>query len=301
MTDPHHTGMQPGLQDLGDYLQGLAQVLLARDRQRQQDLDRADQQRNAKAQQERDDAWAQLQLLRVRSAHLLDQAPAARAELDSLLAHPGAQDPRRLLPEIRQELDLLPKLLDKLASLQQAGLPTADRAALLPQGLFQISVALQNLDTVLRRVPKSGVGRFVKIGAGGEKLPAFAAQWVAVLDTATGLIWEVKTEGGLHSRHSQYTNHGKDQPGDSGWLVKQCNQQRFAGHADWRMPTKDELIGLANAKDRGEWSPNDEAWHWSSSAAAGEYAWGVYFFDGSTIYDSNRSYQYAVRVVRAGQ
>ena len=39
----------------------------------------------------------------------------------------------------------------------------------------------------------------------------------------------------------------------------------------------------------------------SSSAAAGEYAWGVYFFDGSTIYDSNRSYQYAVRVVRAGQ
>ncbi len=253
------------------------------------------------AQQDRDDAWAQLQLLRVRSAHLLDQAPAVRAELDSLLAHPGAQEPGRLLPEIRQELDLLPKLLDKLAGLQQAGLPAADRAALLPPGLFQVSVALKSLDTLLRRVPAQGVGRFVKIGAGGEKLPAFAAQWVAVLDTAAGLMWEVKTEGELHSRHTKYTNHGKDQAGDSGWLVKQCNQQRFAGHADWRLPTKDELVGLAQAKDRREWSPNDEDFHWSSSAAAGEFAWDVNLYDGGALDDDYRSGQYAVRVVRAGQ
>ena len=327
MTDPHHPGVQPGLQDLGDYLQGLAQVLLARDqrrqaheaqqadaerqsrreeaeraeRQHQQGLDRADQQRSAKSQQDRDDALAQLQLLQVRTAHLLDQAPAVRSELGSLLAQPGAQDPGRLLPEIRQELDLLPKLLDKLDGLQQAGLPAADRAALLPPGLFQVSVALKRLDTLLRRVPAKGVGRFIKIGAGGEKLPAFAAQWVAVLDTAAGLMWEVKTEGDLHSRHSKYTNHGKDQAGDSGWLVKQCNQQRFAGHADWRLPTKDELVGLAQAKDRLEWSPNDEDYHWSSSAAAGEYAWGVFLFDGSPRGSSYRSLQYAVRVVRAGQ
>lgn len=326
MTDPHHPGVQPGLQDLGDYLQGLAQVMLARDhqrqaheaqqadaerqsrreeaeraeRQRQQDLDRADQQRSAKAQQDRDDAWGQLQLLRVRSAHLLDQAPGVRAELDTLLAHPGAQDPGRLLPEIRQELDLLPKLLDKLAGLQQAGLPAADRAALLPQGLFQISVAQQGLDTLLRRVPNSGVGRFVKIGAGGEKLPAFAAQWVAVLDTAAGLMWEVKTEGELHSRHSKYTNHGKDQAGDSGWLVKQCNQQRFAGHADWRLPTKDELVGFAQAKDRREWSPNDDDYYWSSSTAASERGWLVRLYDGSPDYNYCAN-QYAVRVVRAGQ
>lgn len=86
MTDPQHPAVQPGLQDLGDYLHGLAQVLLARDhqrqaheaqqadaerqsrreeaeraeRERQQDLSRADQQRSAKAQQDRDGAWAQL-------------------------------------------------------------------------------------------------------------------------------------------------------------------------------------------------------------------------------------------------
>ena len=327
MTDPHHPGVQPGLQDLGDYLQGLAQVLLARDhqrqaheaqqadaerqsrredaeraeRQRQQDLDRADQQRSAKAQLDRDDAWGQLQLLRVRSAHLLSKAPAVGTELDTLLAHPGAQDPGRLLPEIRRELDLLLKLLDKLDGLQQAGLAVADRAALLPQGLFQVSVALLGLDTLLRRVPARGVGRFVKIGAGGEKLPAIAAQWVAVLDTAAGLMWEVKTEGGLHSRHSQYTNYGKDQAGDSGWLVKQCNQQRFAGHADWRLPTKDELEGLALGKDRREWSPSDEDYFWSSSAAAGEFAWFVNLSSGSSFNKYDHSNRRAVRVVRAGQ
>ena len=124
----------------------------------------------------------------MRTAHLLNMAPAVRTELDALLAQPGAQDPARLLPEIRQELALLPKL----DGLQQAGLPAADQVALLPQGLFQISVAQQGLDTLLRRVPARGVGRFVKIGAGGEKLPAFAAQWVAGLDTpgpgCTGFI-----------------------------------------------------------------------------------------------------------------
>ena len=153
---------------------------------------------------------------------------------------------------------------------------------------------------MLKRVPIRGLGRFVKIGESGEHLPAFALEWVAVLDIAENLIWERKTEGGTHSGHRRFTNYGNDQPDDSGQYVMQVNRERLAGNSDWRMPTLDELSALYAATDRGGWGLATLAWCWSSSASSDGSAWGVIFVDGARR-DLAHIGKLAVRLVRSGR
>ena len=354
MTDSHNTA-HPNLEDLGDYLQGLAQVLLQRDAQRQahelklsevarlekidesaraiacraeeakvaagrdvqrqahelkladiarlaaqDDADRTAKQQMDMLQTERAEALDALRLERARSAHLIDQVPSVAAELGAMIAGADQLDPQRLLPEVRKELQQLPSLIESLSTLASAGLPQSDLVALHPKGVFQIGVALSCLTTMLKHVPARGLGRFVKIGESGEHLPAFASAWVALLDTAENLIWERKTEGGTHSGHRRFTNHGKDQLGDSGQYVMQVNRERLARNSDWRMPTVDELEALYVATDRSDWGLATTDWYWSSPASSGGSAWGVGFGDGRRG-SNDRIGQRAVRLVRAGQ
>ena len=314
MTDSHNTA-HPNLEDLGDYLQGLAQVLLQRDAQRQahelklaeiarlaaqEDADRAAKQQADKVQAERAAALEALQLERARSAHLIDQVPSVAAELDAIIASADQLDPQRLLPEVRKELQQLPSLIESLSTLTSGGLPHSDAVALHPTGLFQIGASVSSLQATLARVPKRGVGRFVKIGEDGEHLPVFALKWVAVLDTAENLIWERKTEGGTHSEHRRFTNHGKDQPGDSGQYVVQVNRERLAGNSDWRMPTVDELEALYAATDRSDWGLATTDCYWSSSASSDGRAWLVGLSTCNRT-DGGRNDQYPVRLVRAAQ
>ena len=315
MTDSHNTA-HPNLEDLGDYLQGLAQVLLQRDAQqqahelkladiarlaKQDDADRAAKQQADNVQAERAAALDALRLERARSAHLIDQVPSVAAELDAMIANADQLDPQRLLPEVRKALQHLPSLIESLSTLTSAGLPQSDVVALHPKGLFQIGASVSGLQATLARVPKRGVGRFVKIGKDGEHLPVFALEWAAVLDTAENLIWERKTEGGTHSEHRRFTNHGKDQPGDSGQYVVQVNRERLAGNSDWRMPTVDELAALYVATDRAHWGLATTDWYWSSSASSNGSAWNVNFGDGERDGSYDRDSQDAVRLVRAGQ
>ena len=154
MTDSHNTA-HPNLEDLGDYLQGLAQVLLQRDAQQQahelkladiarlaakDDADRAAKQQADKIQAERAAALEALRLERARLVHLIDQVPSVAAELDAMIANADQLDPQRLLPEVRKELQQIPALLESLSTLTSGGLPQSDLVALHPKGLFQIEI-----------------------------------------------------------------------------------------------------------------------------------------------------------------
>ncbi len=153
--------------------------------------------------------------------------------------------------------------------------------------------------------------------------------WACTQDNKTGLIWEVKmTDGGLHDQNKMYTNYTPDYPkcNDSGdgWcsdytgklgdstntdvFVTAVNTQTLCGANDWRMPTKDELLGIVKAGASNPsidtaYFPNTVSnWFWSASVFADvpDYAWFVFFNSG---YDSNgnKGFSDAVRLVRGGQ
>jgi hypothetical protein len=88
----------------------------------------------------------------------------------------------------------------------------------------------------------------------------------------------------------------------------------YAGHADWRLPNKNELASIVEERCVGPainaavfpGTPSD-GWFWSSSSSPdaddGYYAWSVSFYFGH-VYYLDRGYQgysFWVRLVRAGQ
>lgn len=189
-------------------------------------------------------------------------------------------------------------------------------------------------------LPKVGAGSkgfdFTKIANNGTTLPANAAlganptDWACTYDNNTGLMWEVKVNDNSHLRHMDWTyswydsahnyggNAGAANNGaclaagrcDTEKYVADVNAATLCGHADWRMPTLNELYNLA---DRGiaypgstidpTYFPNTLASvFWSGSPAAGvsDYAWNVNFGNGVDYWVS-RNNAYRVRLVRAGQ
>lgn len=135
----------------------------------------------------------------------------------------------------------------------------------------------------------TGVTRFVKIGADGSQLPDDAAAWEAVLDTRSRLMWSVKEKK------------------TTSWKAAQTAAKKIsaAGFDDWRAPTVEELLLLA---DRTRTSPAIDTdffpdcksdWYWSSTPYApspGDYAWFVNFCYGSASWHSQSSYGF-VRAV----
>ena len=134
---------------------------------------------------------------------------------------------------------------------------------------------------------------FTKIGADGSVLPADAAEWEAVLDNRTGLMWSLET--------TKVANYSKCEA-----AVKKI---KAAGFEDWRLPTVDELFGLADrtrvspAIDTDFFPDTECDWFWSSTPYAespGDCAWGVYFSYGGALWDGHSSGGF-VRAVRVGQ
>jgi hypothetical protein len=141
--------------------------------------------------------------------------------------------------------------------------------------------------------------RLVKIGANGAELAAEAAEWDAVLDRRTGLMWAVKPIKVSSWREAQVEK-----------TAAAIAKLKTSGFKDWRIPTVDELFTIAD-RARTERPAIDVAffpdcpsdWFWTSTPYApspGDYAWGVYFGDGSADWGSRGSYGF-VRAVRAGQ
>ncbi|MBI4740918.1 MAG: DUF1566 domain-containing protein [Betaproteobacteria bacterium] len=184
------------------------------------------------------------------------------------------------------------------------------------------------------KLPKTGGGEagfdFTALDASGNPTTptSGATPHPCVRDNLTGLVWEVKTaDGGLRDRNWTYTwydsvhNYGGN-PGTASGTTHcktpgRCDTEKYVadvkatalcGFNDWRMPTADELHGIAhlgrtNPSIDPSYFPNTSGsffWSGSPSAVNSLNAWFVYFNSGY-VYDGNRYYDVSVRLVRGGQ
>jgi hypothetical protein len=155
-------------------------------------------------------------------------------------------------------------------------------------------------------------GRFLDLG-------------LTVLDTRTGLQWEKKTGAGagadpnnLHDVDNTY--NWCDATGGTGDLcsppalswITAVNGQNFAGHSDWRVPTREELESILLVLSPPTsahcpsvpcidpiFGPTQPASYWSATTPDSGNAWSVYFGNGFTT-GNNKVVHLPVRAVRTG-
>jgi hypothetical protein len=175
---------------------------------------------------------------------------------------------------------------------------------------------------------------YTKIANNGSELPGSAllgsgaTDWACTRDNATGLVWEVKTtDGGLRERNKTYTNYDDatqaqkstgsgfvnpaqaeiDAATNSIGFANAVNATALCGAVGWRMPSRDELLGIVDTANtptiNPSYFPNTPSSNfWSGSPVAGDpdLAWVVYFYYGFGYwYDRSNTSQ--VRLVRGGQ
>ena len=113
-----------------------------------------------------------------------------------------------------------------------------------------------------------------------------------VFDHATGLMWQKSgSDSSLeYDKAEEY--------------VDGLNREGFAGFADWRLPTVEELLSLMEPEknqDGNYISPlfdQKQWWCWTKDKRAGGGAWLVYFILGY-VHWRNPNYLYYVRVCRS--
>ena len=106
-----------------------------------------------------------------------------------------------------------------------------------------------------------------------------------VTDNGSGLMWQKATAGNMN------------------WYdaMSYASGLSLGGHSDWKLPTKDELVGLYNSECKKLMDVRSSI-YWSSSSVVtgGLGAWRVYFNSGHVSITRNESNTYYVRAVRAG-
>lgn len=196
----------------------------------------------------------------------------------------------------------------------------------------------RDADARAGKLKKKGSGAagfdFTRVCANGEPAgegkcppnPALGSgrnNWACTLDNVTGLLWEVKEEGGVRGVDHTYTWHNPDaaanggDPGvadggacagsrcDTQAYVQAVNAQGLCGATDWRLPTRKELLSII---DNGRYAPAldtrffpraKSAYLWTSSPYADQVnsAWQVYSLYGEAD-PGNKSQANAVRLVR---
>lgn len=177
---------------------------------------------------------------------------------------------------------------------------------------------------------------FVKLGPSGTPLPDQSATydvtpWPCIQDLVTGLVWEVHTDdGGLRDRdwtYSWYNSTGRNDGGNAGLanggiclagagcdtekFVEAVNAAGLCGHADWRLPDREELRTLQLTQNNNVRYLGDPAYFpeptltgfgtrpkWTSTPTLdGETAWQMYTVGASKSFKRGRS---PVRLVRGG-
>ncbi len=165
---------------------------------------------------------------------------------------------------------------------------------------------------------------YTKLDSNGNDLSDNATDWVMVRDNVTGLIWEVKTDGGdgsVHDKYNTYTWYDSNSATNGGYagtpgdgtdtedFIQNLNDNNFGGFSDWRLPNVKELKSIVdNGRDRptvnGDYFKNTTtSQYWSSTTVArnNEFVWPVYFGIGLVLDSSRKNNACYVRAVRGGQ
>ncbi len=145
--------------------------------------------------------------------------------------------------------------------------------------------------------------KYVAVGVDGAVMQDPAADFPCVLDQFTGLTWQVKSDDpGLHNWRHTYSWYDPEESHDGELDYRgaanagQCegsdcdthayvaavNRAGHCSHADWRMPTRDELATISDLRKAdtpptanmlffpnmqvGEyWSSNDYSFQWNAA------------------------------------
>ena len=136
-----------------------------------------------------------------------------------------------------------------------------------------------------------------------------------VKDNNTGLMWEGKPADGTRRGdpalevNGTFTNIESDSsPANALGYVNAVNKTGLCGFTDWRLPTKDELLGIVDStvasgpKVDANWFPNTKDYfYWTSSPVTDlNYARVVYFYSGADSLGTRSDSGY-VRLVRDTQ
>lgn len=146
-------------------------------------------------------------------------------------------------------------------------------------------------------------------------------------DNVTKLMWEKKTDGGIHDVDDTYTwstgtfpdgtlwdfldtlNNTCEGEGDPCESNKDCpkgSKCGFAGYRDWCIPNVKKLQSIVDysmndpaSSVPGSIAQPDESFYWSSTTRAGtpSIVWFVYFLDG-TVSTSGKDSAFFARAVR---
>ena len=179
--------------------------------------------------------------------------------------------------------------------------------------------------------PSTGYSQVFK-GCDAANVATYYAKDECVRDNVTGLIWQGQTAAGTGLRaNDQYKTNFDSTTGDQNWnggtpipatqgqidaitnsigFKNAVNATNLCGSNAWRLPTKDELLGIVKTSESptidNSWFPNTVEWYyWTSSPYAGDatYVWGVFFSNGEADYGyrdgyNGFSYNSLVRLVR---
>lgn len=138
---------------------------------------------------------------------------------------------------------------------------------------------------------------FTKLDAEGAELSIDASDWSCVRDEATGRVWEVHT-GDNYNREFSWE--------EALAYPSELNQAGLCGYQDWRVPSMDELFGLADFAAYGPSADLDyfpwmqQSNYWSATVLDGETALQQQYYYGS-VSSLSRDWPSSVRLVRGPQ
>lgn len=128
-----------------------------------------------------------------------------------------------------------------------------------------------------------------------------------VTHSITGLMWKVCAEGQEFSlNNGAPTCTGKTTPYTWNDALAHAKKSEFAYHKDWRLPSVDELKGIAELTCMGpainvQVFPNTYfGTHWTSTTNESDayFAWGVGFLWGTADEYKNKLERHRLRLVR---